>query len=157
MGWFRKSKHKCNFELVAVNDEYHTEWTDTNTKEYHQMRFYKCECGSRSITVDKRSNSTHKGIDKARKNWIDAGVVPVKRYHPTELSHYVKIDDVERKQLDPVVAYQKTIEDMVAALGVVINRDYNLEEKYPKLKKAADNYHRELDKYRNFDNLKGKD
>ena len=40
----------------------------------------------------------------------------------------------------------------------VIKRDYDLEGKYPTLKKAADNYNKLFDKYKTFEDLKaGKD
>ena len=93
-------------------------------------------------------------MEKAKQNWIDVGIVPKGSYHPNEDTNYVRIDDVEREKLDPVLAYQKTLEDIQKSLGVVLNRDFNLEAQYPKLKAAADEYHRQLDKYRNFESLK---
>jgi hypothetical protein len=153
---FKKNPiHSHDWELVAVNDEYHTTYSDVNKTQYWQMRFYKCSCGSRKYS-DSRTSSfqTHEGMEKAKQNWIDAGVVLQKSYHPSEHKNYVKIDDIEREKLDPVLEYQKTLEDMVKALGVVINRDFDLEARYPKLKEAADEYHRQLDKYRNFEGLK---
>lgn len=150
----RKPRHTHDWELVAVNDQYHTEWTDRGTKEYHEQRFYRCSCGARRHTDNVPEYTSHSGVKKAKKNWIEAGVVPTKSYHPTENTNYVKIDDIERKELDPVLEYQKTLEDLVNSLGVVINRDFDLEARYPKLKEAADEYHRRLEKYRNFENLK---
>jgi hypothetical protein len=152
MNYFKNMFHRCKPALVAVNDEYHTSYTDTNKTVYHQMRFYRCECGKR--TFDSNNEKTHKGIEEAKKNWKDAGVVPNKSYHPDNSPHYKKIDDSIKEQLDPVLAYQKTLEDIQRSLSVVINRDFDLESKYPELKKAADEYHRRLDKYRNFEKLK---
>lgn len=153
----RKPQHTHDWELVAVNDKYRTDYTNTGITKYWQMRFYKCSCGER-MASDNRTNTytthPHPSMQEAKKNWIDAGVVPTKSYHPTENTRYVKIDDLERKELDPVLAYQKTMEELVNSLGVVINRDFDLEARYPKLKEAADEYHRRLDKYRNLENLK---
>lgn len=135
----RKPRHTHNFELVAVNNKYYTNYTDTGITKYWQMRFYKCSCGERTAS-DNRTNTfnTHPAMEEAKKNWIDAGVVPTKSSHPTENKNFVKIDDLERKELDPVLAYQKTLDDLVKSLGVVINRDFDLESQYPKLKEAAD-------------------
>ena len=153
---FKKySNHSHDWELVAVNDQYHTSYSDTGETKYWQMRFYKCRCGERKYTDDRPSSHiTHQGMEKARQNWIDTGVVPKNSYNPADNSNYVKIDDIERKELDPVLAYQRTLDELVNSLGVVINRDFDLEARYPKLKSAADEYHRQLDKYRNFEKLK---
>lgn len=153
----RKPKHIHDWELVAVNDTYHTTYTDTGQTKYWQMRFYKCNCNSRKFEHDLPAYTSHRGLDQAQKNWIDVGVVPTNSYHPADKSNYVKIDDIDRKKLDPVLEYQKTLEEMTKTLRVVLNRDFELEARYPKLKEAADEYHRRLDKYRNFDSLKEKD
>ena len=150
----RTPKHQHDWELVAVNDKYHTNYTDTGKTEYWQIRFYRCECGARRATDNYKGYSPHAGMQDAKKNWIESGVVPTKSYHPSGNTNYVKIDDIEREQLDPVLEYQKTLNELVNSLGVVINRDFNLEAQYPKLKEAADEYHRRLDKYRNFEKLK---
>jgi flavodoxin len=153
---FQKMFHKCKPKLVAVNDEYHTTYKGTSKIDRHHLRFYCCSCGRRSFTTDytHTHRGRHSGIEKARKNWIETGVVPDKSYHPESSKHYVKIDALEREILDPVLAYQKTLEDIQKSLAVVINRDFDLESQYPELKKAADEYHRKLDKYRNFEKLK---
>lgn len=39
---------------------------------------------------------------------------------------------------------------------MMLNRDNVMEEKYPKLKEAADEYHKQLHKYQTFEILKGK-
>ena len=151
----RTPKHEHDWELVAVNDTYRTTYSDTGETEYWQMRFYKCSCGDRKYEDNNTCKyATHEGMEKAKKNWIDTGVVPTKSYHPAKSTNYVKIDDIEREKLDPVLEYQKTLNELVKSLGVVINRDFDLEARYPKLKEAADEYHRRLDKYRNFENLK---
>lgn len=156
--WFKRNPiHSHDWELVAVNDEYHSKYSDTGETKYWQMRFYKCECGDRKFS-DNRNNEyiRHVGMQTAKENWIDSGVVPAKSYHPKDNKHYVHIDDVVKEELDPILAYQKTLDDLSKSLQVVLNRDFNLESKYPELKKAADEYHRKLDKYRNFESLKEK-
>lgn len=150
----RKNRHKHKWELVAVNDNYNTHYTDINKTQYWQMRFYQCNCGARGFTDNRDKNVKHKGMDEAKKNWVEVGVVPKNSYHPTEDKNNIKIDDIERKKIDPVLQYQKTLQDLADSLGVVINRDFDLEARYPKLKEAADEYHRQLEKYRNFENLK---
>lgn len=40
---------------------------------------------------------------------------------------------------------------------MMLNRDHTLEKKYPKLKETADEYHRQLEKYRTFERLKGEE
>lgn len=151
----RNPIHSHDWELVAVNDKFHTTYKDSGETKYWSMRFYKCSCGERKYTDDRTSSyQTHTGMDKCKKNWIDSGVVPKDSYHPKTSSNYVQIDDIEREKLDPVLEYQKTLDDLVKSLGVVINRDFDLEARYPKLKEAADEYHRRLDKYRNFESLK---
>lgn len=150
----RTPKHEHDWELVAVNDEYHTKYTDTGKTVYWQMRFYRCNCSKRKYTDNRESWVTHTGMEKAKSNWIEAGVVPNDSYHPVDSAKYIKIDDIEHEKLDPVLEYQKTLDDLVKSLGVVINRDFDLEARYPKLKEAADEYHRRLEKYRNFESLK---
>jgi hypothetical protein len=44
----------------------------------------------------------------------------------------------------------------IREMMIMLNRDKNLEKKYPKLKEAADEYKRLLEKYKTFDILKGK-
>jgi hypothetical protein len=150
----RIPRHTHDWELVAVNDNYYTEFSDTGQKVYWQMRFYKCSCGERTASDNVTAYSVHNGVKKAKKNWIEAGVVPKNSYHPAESTHFVRIDDIEKEELDPVLQYQRTLNELVNSLGVVINRDFDLEAQYPGLKAAADEYHRQLDKYRNFESLK---
>jgi hypothetical protein len=152
---FNKIFHKHEWELVATNDSYHTTYTDTGKTKHWEMRFYKCTgCNARRYSDNYNNSYLHTGMQKAKQNWLDTGVVPKNSTHPKNSSEYTSITDVEREQIDPVLAYQKTLEDMQKSLSVVINRDFDMEAKYPKLKEAADEYHRRLDKYRNFDALK---
>lgn len=148
-----KIMHTHEWKLVACNDSYYTNYTDTGETKYWKQRFYECACGDRKHTDNLPDYTSHAGIKTAKQNWLDAGVVPKNSYFPDENSGYVR--PPEQEKLDPVLAYQKTLEDIQKALGVVINRDFELETKYPNLKKAADEYHRQLDKYRNFERLKG--
>ncbi len=151
-----KPKHEHDWELVAVNDKYYTTYTDTGKTKYWSMRFYRCACGERKYSDDRTSSYyVHEGMDKVKANWIDTGVVPLNSYHPSQSQYYVKIDDLEREKLDPVLAYQRTLDEISKSLKVVINRDFDLETKYPKLKSAADEYHCQLDKYRMLETLKG--
>lgn len=152
---FSKFFHTHKWDLIAVNDQYQTKYSDTgNTRNWNQ-RFYKCKCGARRHTDDRPDYHDHKGINEAKRNWIDVGVVPTGSYLPGPAHGYTKVDDVDREKLDPVLQYQRTLEDIQRSLAVIINRDFNLESKYPKLKEAADEYHRRLDKYRNFEHLQG--
>lgn len=150
--WF-KSRHTHKWDLVACNDNYHTEYTDTGRKVYWKQRFYKCGCGVRKHEDDRKDYQTHEGVDAAKKNWIDAGVVPKGSYYPGENSGYIKIDDVPHEKLDPIEKLNRNLEDISRTI-LAIKRDYDLEAKYPKLKSAADEYNRQLDKYRNFESLK---
>ena len=151
-----KPRHEHNWELVALNDQYHTNYTDVGKKVNWHQRFYQCACGARKHTDNRDKYQKHEGVDQAKQNWIDAGVVPNGSYLPDAKAGYFKPSDEDRTALDPVLAYQKTLEDIQKSLGVVLNRDFNLEAQYPKLKAAADEYHRQLDKYRNFESLKEK-
>ncbi len=152
-----KPRHEHNWELVAVNDKYNTTYTDTKETKHWQMRFYKCNRGERKFSDDRSSKYiSHEGMDKARANWIEAGVVPVNSYHPTDSTNYIKIDDIPKEQLDPLEQLNKTVEELCLTMNV-IKRDFDLEKKYPKLKSISDQYQRELSKYRTFESLKGKD
>ena len=151
-----KPWHEHDWELVALNDEYHTNYTDTGKKVNWHQRFYQCKCGARKHTDNREKYQRHEGVDQAKQNWLDTGMVPNGSYLPNAKSGYFKPTDEDRAALDPVLAYQKTLEELVNSLGVVINRDFDLEAQYPKLKAAADEYHRQLDKYRNFESLKEK-
>lgn len=144
--------HRHKWELVACNDQYHTEYTDLKTKKYWDQRFYKCSCGLRKH--ESNNPTSHRGIESAKKNWIDAGVVPTGSYHPGTSTGYIKIDGPPEEQVDPIQKLNHNLEDMMKFLGVV-KRDVDLEQKYPKLKKSADEYFRLLDKYRMVENLKG--
>lgn len=147
--------HRCRPELVAINDQYHTTFS-SGKSDYHQMRFYRCECGKRSFKTDyPYEYSKHTGIEKAKQNWFETGVVPEKSYHPSQSKYYVQVDDLEAEKLDPILEYRKVLEELNKTLAITINRDFNLELKYPALKKAADEYHKQLDKYRTFEKLKG--
>lgn len=149
-GWLKRKKKKdVEWELVATNDQYHS-IDEKNNKTFYEMRFYQSKCGQRRFTSDCPHSKYifHKGMERAKKNWLDAGVIPVNSVHPTQDKHFVSIDDVKREELDPVLAYQQTLEEISKSLKVVINRDFDLEARYPKLKSAADEYHRQLDKYR---------
>src|SRR6056297_3661644 len=112
----RTPKHEHDWKLVALNDSYHTTYKDTGEIKHWYQRFYECSCGARKHSDNREKYQKHEGIDQARDNWIDAGVVPTKSYHPSENTNYVKIEDIERKQLDPVLEYQKTLQDMVDSL-----------------------------------------
>lgn len=149
---FFKAPHKHVWKLVACNDDYHTEYTDLNTKRYWEQRFYKCDCGARKHEANNTSH--HKGIESAKKNWVDAGVVPGGSYHPSNKAGYIKIDDVAEEKKDPLEKINENLENLGKLVGMV-HRDFDLEEKYPKLKKSADEYFRLLDKYRMVENLKG--
>lgn len=152
-----KPKHVHSWELVACNDEYTSKYTDTGKIVEWQQRFYKCSCGDRHHTDNRPYSQTpmHKGIDEAKQNWIDLGVVPTGSYVPGEANGYYKITDAERKELDPVLAYQRTLDEISKSLRVVINRNFDLESKYPDLKAAADRYHLVLEQYRVMEILKG--
>ena len=146
---------RCENEVIAVNDKYTTTYTDTGKKLNHNMRFYRCvSCGGRFFWTNLSKYETHRGIDEARRNWLEAGVVPHTSVDPREDRAYKKPDEDLEEELSPVLQYQKTLEEISKTLGVVIVRDFDLESKYPRLKKAADIYHRELEKYRNFERLK---
>ena len=150
--WF-KPKHEHRWELVACNDDYHTNYTNTNRTVNWNQRFYKCSCGARKHEDDRKQYQIHEGVDAAKKNWIDAGVVPKGSYYPGTQNGYVKIDDVPQNSTDPIEKLNRNLEDIARAVNA-IKRDYDLEAKYPKLKSAADEYNRQLDKYRNFESLK---
>jgi len=96
----------------------------------------------------------HRGIKLAILDWTEAGVLPKGSYHPSNKIGTLTVNDIHRQKLDSVLEYLKTLAEMKTALGVVLNRDFDLEARHPKLKEAADEYHRRLDKYRNFDTLK---
>jgi hypothetical protein len=70
--------------LVAVNNEYHTSYTDSDHKKYHTMRFYECKnCGHRSFHTNyDNKHNRHSGIDSAKMNWIDVRTVPRDSYDP---------------------------------------------------------------------------
>jgi hypothetical protein len=136
--------HKHNWVLVACNDEYHTSYTDTKEVKHWHQRFYKCSCGERKHTDNRPSHISHKGIEQARDNWVDVGVVPGKSYYPDNSTGYVKPSDEERKALDPLTKYQQTLEDIQATL-LLVTRNIELEEKYPELKES---YLKHMELYR---------
>ena len=74
--------------LVAVNTSYHTTYTDSDHVRYHMLRFYQCEyCGARSFKTNYDGYSKHNGIENAKDNWIDAGVVPSTSYDPRKVTN----------------------------------------------------------------------
>lgn len=79
--------------LVAVNTSYYTSYTNSDHVKYHMMRFYQCEhCGARSFKTNYDEYGKHNGIENAKDNWIDAGVVPNTSYDPrTETLAYVPV------------------------------------------------------------------
>lgn len=148
--------HRHSFKLIAVNDEYHTTFTDSTRKVAWSMRYYKCDCGFR---MGKKTNDykytelTHSGVDTAIKNWVDCGVVPPKSYNPADGAYFIKPEEDQQKNVDPLVNLNKTVQDLCVMLNV-IKRDYDIEDKYPNLKKAANNYNKLFDKYKTFEDLK---
>lgn len=152
--------HRHDFKLIAVNDDYHTTFSDTKGKVQWSMRYYRCSCGERRGTKSndyRYTTLTHSGVDAAIKNWVECGVVPPKSYNPADGAYYIKPEEDENKNIDPLVNLNKTVQDLCVMLNV-IKRDYDIESKYPNLKKAADNYNRLFDKYKTFEDLKaGKD
>lgn len=150
--------HVHNHKLIAVNDEYTTNFTDISRTVKWSMRYYKCECGKRTVTTTNDYSSsnyrlTHSGVDAAVKNWIDAGVVPHNSYDPANAKGYIKPADDDEKEMHPLVNLNKTVQDLCAMMNV-IKRDYDLEKKYPRLKTAADNYNKLFDKYKIFESMK---
>jgi hypothetical protein len=139
-----KPRHEHDWELVACNDEYHTTYTDTKKTVNWKQRFYKCSCGDRKHEDNRTQYQLHEGIDAAKKNWIDAGVVPKGSYYPDNSNGYVKPSDEERKALDPLTKYQQTLEDIQATL-LLVTRNIELEEKYPELKES---YLKHIELYR---------
>jgi hypothetical protein len=119
------------------------------------MRYYKCACGKRTATATKdySGHIAHSGVATAVKNWIEAGVVPVKSYDPANANGYIKPADDDEKEIHPFANLNKTVQDLCAMM-IVIKRDYDLEKKYPRLKTAADNYNKLLDKYKIFESMK---
>lgn len=148
-------RHEHKWKLVACNDQYHTTYTDTNKTLYWKQRFYKCDCGARRHEDDRPTKyQVHEGLEAAKKNWIDAGVVPNKSYYPSEQQGYIKIDSIPEEKINPIEKLNRNLEDMAKLMGVV-KRDFDLEAKYPRLQKTADEYFRLLDKYRMVETLKG--
>jgi hypothetical protein len=152
--------HRHSYKLIAINDEYTTTFTDSKRKISWSMRYYQCSCGKRITKVTNDypyGDQKHSGVDAAVKNWDDCGVVPQKSYNPADNSYFVKPIPEEKEKIDPLVNLDKTVQDLCAMMNV-IKRDYDLEGKYPKLKKAAENYRYLFDKYKTFEDLKaGKD
>jgi len=137
--------HSHNWELVACNDEYCTTYDDTNNKKvFWKQRFYKCNCGARKHEDNRESWNTHGGIEQAKKNWIDAGVVPGKSYFPSPAQGYVKPPEPEAAAVTPLAKYQKTLEDIQATM-LLVTRNIDLEEKYPELKES---YLKHMELYR---------
>lgn len=151
-----KPRHSHKWEIVACNDKYSTSYTDTGKAVHWNQRFYKCNCGARKHEDNRPEFVSHAGISTAKKNWIDAGVVPSGSYDPSDASSgFIKIDGNEKIQ-DPLEKLNKSMEDLCAMMQV-IKRDFELEKKYPKLKSIAERYNQELSKYRTFESLKGND
>lgn len=148
--------HVHDYKLIAVNDEYNNTFPDKSRVTW-SMRYYKCECGKRTATATNDYSSTyrltHRGVDAAVKNWIDSGVVPQKSYDPANAAGFIKPADDDEKEMHPLVNLNKTVQDLCAMMNV-IKRDYDLEKKYPRLKTAADNYNKLLDKYKIFESMK---
>lgn len=136
--------HKHDWKLVACNDEYRTTSTTGGTPHYWKQRFYKCSCGERKHQDDRSEYNRHEGIDQAKQNWIDAGVLPGKSYFPDESKGFFKPTDAEVKEITPLTKYQNTLEDIQATL-LLVARNAELEEKYPELKES---YRKHMELYR---------
>jgi hypothetical protein len=61
--------------------------------------------------------------------------------------------EIRNMEKDPLMQLNKTVEELCNMMGV-IKRDYDLEKKYTKLRSIADQYNKELSKYRTFESLK---
>ena len=105
------------FEVVAVNREYHTSYTDSNRVVYHTMRFYQCSCGVRKFKTDYDNKySSHHGINLAKDNWLDVGVVPNGSYDPRKTNNsYVPTPLPPKKT--PIVAKSAKILDFKVIKG----------------------------------------
>lgn len=136
--------HSHNWELVACNDEYRTTSSTGGNPHYWKQRFYKCSCGARKHQDDRGEYNKHEGIDQAKQNWIDAGVVPNKSYFPSAANGYIKPPEAEAAVITPLTKYQNTLDDIRATL-LLVTRDAALEEKYPELKES---YLKHMELYR---------
>jgi hypothetical protein len=136
--------HVHDWKLVACNDEYRTKSSTGGAAHHWKQRFYKCSCGERKHQDDRREYDRHEGIDQARQNWIDAGVIPGKSYFPDESKGFYKPTDAEVKELTPLTKYQNTLDDIQEAL-MLVTRNIDLEEKYPELKES---YRKHMELYR---------
>jgi hypothetical protein len=106
-----------NFELVAVNRDYHTTYTDSDRVIYHTMRFYQCSCGERKFKTDYANKySTHNGINLAKDNWLDVGVVPSGSYDPRTVGeNYVPTPPTPTKK--PIINKSAKILDFKVIKG----------------------------------------
>lgn len=106
-----------NFELVAVNRDYHTTYINSDRVVYHTMRFYQCSCGERRFKTDHSSKySRHTGIDLAKDNWLEVGVVPSGSYDPRTVDdNYVPTPPTPTKK--PIVKKSAKILDFKVIKG----------------------------------------
>lgn len=148
-------KIPCTAKLVGICDNrwYSNNYPTTGSKTYWTVRFYQCErCGCRwsesNYSDDQRE---HNALNTDRRNWSETGVLPPRTYHPKSRGVYPDTLD----NVDP--NHQATLNDLVEVMGIVLNRDVDLEKRYPSLKRLADQYHRELEKCRTVDILRGDD
>lgn len=95
-------------EVVAANNAYYTNYVDTNYQVYHTMRFYRCKhCGHRTFKTNYKSPTgvKHNGIEIARDNWIDLGMVPESSYDP-RTSGYIPAPTPTKPKTATVVPFE---------------------------------------------------
>ena len=146
-----KQSIPCTTQLVAICDNYWrtTNYPTTGTTTYWVLRFYRCERCGRRWSDHNCPFSVDGPLKESLKTWTEAGILPTESYHPS--SKGKTPEDIE--EVD--TSTQATLNGIVSVLKIVLDRDIDLEERYPSLKRIADEYHRELDKCKTVEALRG--
>lgn len=102
-----KNKILCKFgkhhykPVLRTYDVFSTSWTDTGGKDYWSAHFLKCNhCGVRKFETDYRySYSSHKGLDKAKHQWLDYGTISDYIKNPQKYHQYNQPKSPEKNRL----------------------------------------------------------
>jgi hypothetical protein len=70
------NKHKCKWHVIAFDHGYQTTFSDSATREKHNLTFSRCECGNRKMTGNEfGSASRHSSITKSMHRWVEMNIL----------------------------------------------------------------------------------
>lgn len=69
-----KKCRKHEYNVVAFDSSFYTQYTDTEQKRQHHLRWLRCKhCGQRHMETD--GATRHRGVEQAKNRWVEQNIV----------------------------------------------------------------------------------